>query len=518
MDNPKVDSRNRRRVNVYIFIDILILFFSFLFFVWLKSASIDDYLPKYIIPFLVFAIIWIFVSVIISKYNINQAKNIKDILIPVIIANLTIITIVLTFIYVIGVAGYSRVIVFGTISLSTTIEIIISYLYFWYLRPVIVPDFDEEEVRKPKFYPVDKSFKSDNRKDVKFIEDREQIKSIIINESSGDVYSFISDYFDVGDPVNLLVSTTTQFNIDKLPGNTYQSITNLHKINDFIRINKFIESVNTKLPYGGVFIDNAETFELRKKRILKRYPVVINYFYYFFDFLFTRVFPKLPVFKKVYFFITLGRNRVLSKAEVLGRLYSCGFECIEERYIDNKLYFAFRKVKVPYYDQNPSYSLLFRMNRIGKGGKIIGIYKFRTMYPYSEYLQEFVVGKYGISGEGKPENDFRLNDWGKFLRRYWLDELPQVINLLKGEIKLVGVRPLSKHFFNLYSEELKEKRLNFKPGLIPPYYADMPKSFESIMESEMNYLYLYEKHPFRTDFSYFFKALFNIVFKGARSK
>ncbi len=518
MGKVKTNDKKKRRINVYVFIDILIILFSFLFFIWLKSAPNTHYLRNYITPLVIFAFIWVFVSVIISKYNIRQAKNIKDILIPIFIANSTILTIILTFIYVIGVANYSRIIVFGTIFLSTTVEIIISYLYFWYLRPVVLPDLEEETYKKPKYYPIDKSFKSEDKQDVKFIEDREQIKNIIINESSSNVYGFIATYFDVGDPVNLLVSTTTQFNIDKLPANTYQSITNLHKINDFLRINKFIESVNTKLPYGGIFIDNAETFELRKKRILNKYPVFVNYFYYFFDFLFTRVFPKLPLFKKIYFFITLGRNRVLSKAEVLGRLYSCGFECIEERYIDETLYFAFRKTKEPYYDPNPSYSPLFRMNRIGEGGKMIGIYKFRTMYPYSEYLQEFVIGKHGISGEGKPENDFRLNDWGKFLRKYWIDELPQLINLLKGEIKLVGVRPLSKHFFNLYSEELKKKRLGHKPGLIPPFYVDMPKSFESIMESEMKYLILYERSPFRTDVSYFFKALYNIIFKGARSK
>ena len=56
-----------------------------------------------------------------------------------------------------------------------------------------------------------------------------------------------------------------------------------------------------------------------------------------------------------------------------------------------------------------------------------------------------------------------------------------------------------------------------KPGLIPPFYADMPKTLEEIMASEMRYLEAYEKHPFRTDIRYFFKAMWNILFKGARS-
>jgi lipopolysaccharide/colanic/teichoic acid biosynthesis glycosyltransferase len=91
------------------------------------------------------------------------------------------------------------------------------------------------------------------------------------------------------------------------------------------------------------------------------------------------------------------------------------------------------------------------------------------------------------------------------------------LNVLKGEMKIVGVRPLSRHYFDLYSDELKEKRTKHKPGLIPPFYADMPKTLTEIMESEMRYLNEYEKHPLRTDLKYFFKAWENIVFKKARS-
>lgn len=208
---------------------------------------------------------------------------------------------------------------------------------------------------------------------------------------------------------------------------------------------------------------------------------------------------------------------MLSRAETLGRLYSCGFEVLEEKYISGQLYFVARKIKEPYFDEDPSYGPLFKMNRIGKDGKIIGVYKFRTMHPFAEYLQDYVVNKYGFSVEGKPANDFRLNFWGKFLRKYWLDEFPQLINVLKGEMKLVGVRPLSRNFFNLYNDELKEKRLRYKPGLVPPFYVDLPGSLDEIMESEMKYLNLYEGKPFKTDLKYFFKAFFNIIFRKARS-
>jgi lipopolysaccharide/colanic/teichoic acid biosynthesis glycosyltransferase len=103
------------------------------------------------------------------------------------------------------------------------------------------------------------------------------------------------------------------------------------------------------------------------------------------------------------------------------------------------------------------------------------------------------------------------------MRKCWLDELPMVINLLKGDMKLVGVRPLSRQYFGLYPPELQELRTRFKPGLIPPFYVDLPKTQEEIFDSERRYLEAYEKHPFATDLKYFFLVIYTIVFKRARS-
>ena len=103
------------------------------------------------------------------------------------------------------------------------------------------------------------------------------------------------------------------------------------------------------------------------------------------------------------------------------------------------------------------------------------------------------------------------------MRKFWLDELPMIFNLLRGDMKIVGVRPLSKQYFNLYTDELKEKRLKFKPGLVPPFYVDMPRTFDEIMDSENKYLDAYAKNPLWTDFRYFFNAAYNIIFRRARS-
>jgi lipopolysaccharide/colanic/teichoic acid biosynthesis glycosyltransferase len=169
------------------------------------------------------------------------------------------------------------------------------------------------------------------------------------------------------------------------------------------------------------------------------------------------------------------------------------------------------------YDCNPSYGFLCRLKRIGKEGKIINVYKLRTMHPYAEYLQEYVCNNNHISKDGKFTNDYRVTNWGKILRKLWIDEFPMFINIMKGELKLFGVRPLSQHYYNLYRDSLKQKRKKYKPGLVPPYYVDMPKSLDEIMDSEEKYLDEYEKNPLMTDVKYFSKAVSNILFKGARS-
>jgi lipopolysaccharide/colanic/teichoic acid biosynthesis glycosyltransferase len=369
-----------------------------------------------------------------------------------------------------------------------------------------------------------KEYSKPKQKDVALLfEDRAEridlgfIKKNIVKEVGQDVYTFLAKHVNLADKNSFITATSTRFNINNLPYENYRQIINLKNINDARYVNKFFEAINAKLTLGGIYINSVETYATRRHRVLGKFTRPFNWFYYIADVVFMRVFPKLPVTKKIYFFITKGRNRILTRAEAFGRLYSCGFEIIDEAEINDKLYFVARKVKTPVFDNDPSYGPLVRLKRIGKGGKIFNVYKLRTMHAYAEYLQEYVHKHNDLKEGGKFNNDFRITTEGRFFRKFWLDELPMLINLLKGEMKLVGVRPLSTHYFSLYSKELQEKRIQHKPGLVPPYYADMPKNLDEIMASEMRYLEACEKHPFRTDIKYFFKAFYNIFIKGARS-
>ena len=195
----------------------------------------------------------------------------------------------------------------------------------------------------------------------------------------------------------------------------------------------------------------------------------------------------------------------------------CGFKILDLAAVDDVVYFAAAKNGLYEPVKKFFYSPMFKMKRIGKGGKTIYVYKLRTMYPYSEFIQDFVYEHNNLEVGGKFKDDFRVPAWGKLFRKLWIDELPMLINWVKRDLKFVGVRPISNHYLSLYSKEHQERRKNFKPGLIPPFYADLPETIEEIEFSEKRYFDAYEKNPIKTDVKYFVKALNNILIKKKRS-
>jgi lipopolysaccharide/colanic/teichoic acid biosynthesis glycosyltransferase len=510
-----------RKLFLVVLLDLLLLTVSFYLFIGIKFGNL---FPNHNvnIAFGFFVSIWMVLAVLTKKYNVvkeSRTGNVLSILaVSDFIALIANIILIRYFSYFIEI----RFVILFSILLVSLLEFLCALVFVSYQKVKSRPFYEGQPVNDlarmggmPDVLPSVHAFKEEIEEH--YVPSRELIK-MIVEETSESTFSFIQNYLLAKGKNNLIISTSTVFNILNQSQIHYNLIINLKRINDFQFINKFFEAVNSKLPDGGIFIDWVETYELRKKRILSKFPGGINYCIYTIDFLFKRVFPKLPITKKIYFFITKGRNRVLSKAETFGRLYSCGFEILDEQLIENRLFFVVEKVKSPAFDDHPTYGPLIRLKRIGKGGKFIDVYKFRTMHAYSEYLQGYVYLQNDLQEGGKFRDDFRITTVGRIFRKLWIDELPMLINMIKGELKLVGVRPLSQHYFNLYSQEMQEKRMKHKPGLIPPFYADLPKTLDEIMESEKRYLDSFEKQPFLTDVRYFFKAMINILFKHARSK
>ncbi len=111
--------------------------------------------------------------------------------------------------------------------------------------------------------------------------------------------------------------------------------------------------------------------------------------------------------------------------------------------------------------------VFYKQTRVGKNHKPFNLFKFRTMRPNSDKVQ-ITVG----------HRDPRVTRVGYFLRKYKLDEIPQLINIIKGEMSVVGPRPEVPKYVNQYTDEQK-RVLNVKPGLTD--YA----SLQFVDESEI---------------------------------
>ena len=282
-------------------------------------------------------------------------------------------------------------------------------------------------------------------------------------------------------------------------------------------VNRYLRKANAKLKDDGYLVVSFDTSQKRRVQIYSKYPRFIAKIVYFFDFIWHRIFPKLGLTRRFYYLCTKKVRKVFPRPEILGRLYYCGFDVVSEQYIHDRYCVISQKKREPYKEPH-SYGPIIKLHRVGKDGKMFWVYKFRTMYAYSEFLQTYVYENNDLAEGGKFSDDYRVTGWGKVMRKLWMDEWPMWINIFKGQMKLVGIRPLSKQYFNLYTPEMQQLRIKTKPGLLPPFYADMPETLDEIQESEKRYLEAYLAHPFRTDWKYFWKIVGNILFKGKRSK
>ena len=152
-------------------------------------------------------------------------------------------------------------------------------------------------------------------------------------------------------------------------------------------------------------------------------------------------------------------------------------------------------------------SVLFSQKRVGQYGKEFNMYKFRSMVSNAEELKAKLMEQNEMSGPMfKMKHDPRITKVGKFIRKTSIDELPQLINILKGEMSLVGPRPsLPKEVAKF--EPWMLERLEVKPGLTC-YWQVMGRNdidFEDWMKLDINYVH---DRNFWLDIKLIFKTFF----------
>lgn len=135
--------------------------------------------------------------------------------------------------------------------------------------------------------------------------------------------------------------------------------------------------------------------------------------------------------------------------------------------------------------------VVFIHKRLGKNGKTIKVYKFRTMVNDAEqvYKNLPIEIKMKFEDKFKLENDPRITKTGKFLRESSLDELPQLINIIKGDMSIVGPRPIVEKEIEKYGE-FSEKLLSIKPGLTGNWQVSGRSNctYEERVKLDMDYI------------------------------
>ena len=170
---------------------------------------------------------------------------------------------------------------------------------------------------------------------------------------------------------------------------------------------------------------------------------------------------------------------------------------------------------------NSKGTIIYSQKRIGKKNKPFACYKFRTMHPQAKYLLKKILlqnpnFRNEFENTRKIINDPRITNIGKFLRFTSLDELPQIFNVLKGDMSFIGPRPIVKSEIKKYGKNFK-KAFSVKPGISGLWQVSGRNKISYKKRIELDTFYA-ENMDFLLDIKIFTKTIIVILFpfdKGA---
>jgi len=356
--------------------DLGLLVFSFFAVNLIKRGHLY-LLPEYDQLLLIMLALWMFSALVTKKHIIPTAKTVYDVFWQWEKAGFIMLAGVAVVVYALRLFNYSRFQGFGTVGLLIILEgLLLTIVLGGRKQRAEGKDIESiDDVRQVLDQPpVDMNIDIEAIRQLLLSPARNKLGKRLDAAAPG-VFAFIEEHIPGLD--NILYLETTVEQSSELPARQFEEtlptrlFVNLHKLNDVRRLNEYFLNVHQLLLAGGYFVGHAHTIKTHYEWIYRKFPRLLAHGIYSLDFLFNRVFPKLPRINAFYFMITKGKNRIISRAEILGRLSFCGFDIVAEQEFDRRIWVIVRKVKKPSFNENPTYGPLVTLRRVGYQGEII---------------------------------------------------------------------------------------------------------------------------------------------------
>ena len=205
--------------------------------------------------------------------------------------------------------------------------------------------------------------------------------------------------------------------------------------------------------------------------------------------------------------VEIERVDISVKSNNLYLIFKRGFDVIASILGLVGLFIPFAIITLIILIDSPGASAVYTQERVGKDGKRFKLYKFRSMIPNAEDMLDSVLDKNEMQGPVfKIKSDPRITQFGSFMRKTGIDELPQLYNVLKGDMSLVGPRPPLPREVAQYND-IQMQRLLVTPG-ITCYWQIQPHrnslSFDEWLSLDFKYI---EERSFKTDFIILYKTI-----------
>lgn len=261
--------------------------------------------------------IWMVISAFAKKQAITEKVRSNEVISDIAISNVFILLAILLLIRIRPRFTEIRFLLIFLVVIVSFLEFLAGWLFAWYNRIKTKP-FDAEPEENHS------DAKQDYLRNIppELQQTREALERILMEEPDEQVVQFVEKYLKPGLNETYIVSTSTRFNIVNLPLPEYELLINLKSLNEVKDLDLFLEAVNSKLRYGGIFIAKAETYDLRKQSISENYPWGVNYLVRLFDFLAGRFFPTDEALEG-----TFSRNfKVREKTLIGGKIFLVAYK------------------------------------------------------------------------------------------------------------------------------------------------------------------------------------------------